>query len=73
MWTYIKLSKSQFYKLIQSGGFLGALLSSFGTISYYGISLCNRWCDSKEIPGRGVVRAGKGITLMKIWMILLES
>ena len=36
----------------------------FSTISYYDISLCNRWCYSKKLHGRGVVQGGKGITLV---------
>ena len=57
MSTEIKLSKAQVSKLVQSGRFLGAFLGKlagpliikfFGTISYYGIYLCNRFYYSNK-------------------------
>ena len=33
-------------------------------MSCHDISFCNRWCFSKKICQRGVVRVGKGVTLI---------
>ena len=62
MSTDIRLSKAQLSKIIQIGGFLGALLGKFSSplmnvavplakcfdsVSYYGISFCSRWYYSR--------------------------
>ena len=60
MQTDIKLSEAQLPKLIQSGGFLGALLGKLaGPLMKVDVSF-----TIKKKRVKGAVRAGKGITLV---------
>ena len=55
MSTDVKLSKAQISKIIQSGGFLGSLLSKLaGPLMKVPIPV------AKNILGKGIVRAGYG-------------
>ena len=48
---------------------LGNFFFFFGTINYCGISISNRWCYSKKMLEKDVVKAEKRIT----WVILNED